>query len=127
MLKLDTEYMLQEWGVWLRVQSGVPRYVSPSLALMRDHVQVERGADPCITDELAMLIDSKVCRLFARYEEAGIALWNYYRHQGMSYRRLGLLMTQALGKTVTHVRAQELVMIGAAWIDAAVCHYDEAA
>ena len=40
MQQLDTEFMLQEWGVWLRVQSGVPHYVSPSLALMRDHVQV---------------------------------------------------------------------------------------
>ena len=127
MQHLDTEYMLQEWGVWLRVQSGVPSYVSPSLALMRDHVQVERAPDPCITDELALLIDGKVCRLFERYEEAGLALWNYYRHQGMSYRRLGQLMTAALGKPFTHVRAQELVQVGAAWVDAALCHYQDAA
>ncbi|WP_324730991.1 hypothetical protein [Pseudomonas paeninsulae] len=127
MQQLDTEYMLQEWGIWLRVQAGVPGYVSPTRALMRDNVQVERSPDPCITDELALLIDGKVCRLYTRYEDAGIALWNYYRHQGMSYRRLGLLMTKELGKTITHVRAQELVMIGSAWIDAAVCHYEEAA
>lgn len=127
MQHLDTEYMLQEWGVWLRVQSGIPHYVSPSLALMRDHVQVERPPEPCITDELALLIDGKVCRLFARYEEAGLALWNYYRHQGMSYRRLAQLMTAALGKPFTHVRAQELVQVGAAWVDAALCHYQEVA
>jgi len=127
MRQLGTEYMLQEWGVWLRVQSGLPRYVSPSYALMRDNDQVARTADPCITDEMALLIDGKVCRLFARYHDAGVALWNYHRHQAMSYRRLGALMSKALGKTITHVRAQELVMVGTAWVDAAVCHYEEAA
>lgn len=125
--QMDTEYLLQEWGVWLRVQSGVPRYVSPSFALMRDNVMMAGGPDPQIADEVALLIDGKVCHLYRRYQEAGIALWNYYRHAGMSYRRLGLLMSKELNKSITHVRAQELVTIGAAWVDSALCHHKEAA
>lgn len=116
-----TDYLLQEWGVWLRVQSGVPHYVSPSYALMRDNVQVDRGIDPAITDDMAMLIDRLVCRLHCRYPDAGIALWNYHRYSGMSYRQLGRLMG------CTHVRAQELVTVGAAWVDSALCSYAEAA
>lgn len=125
--QLDTEYLLQEWGVWLRVQAGVPRYVSPSYALMRDNVQMAGGPDPQITDESALLIDGKVCHLYKRYPEAGIALWNYYRYPGMSYRQLGRLMSDALKKTITHVRAQELITVGAAWVDSALCHHAEAA
>ncbi len=121
MRQMDTEYLLQEWGVWLRVQSGVPRYVSPSYALMRDNVQISGALDPNITDDTAMLIDRLACRLLDRYQEAGVALWNYYRYQGMSYRQLGRLMN------ITHVRAQELVTVGSAWIDSALCNYAEAA
>lgn len=127
MRQLDIAYLLQEWGVWLRVQAGVPHYVSPSYALLRDNMQVDRAPDPCISDDLAMLVDRKVCHLYRRYPEAGMALWNYYRYQGTSYRRLGALMTKALGRPVTHVRAQELVMVGEAWLDAAICHFEDAA
>ncbi|SNS16102.1 antiterminator Q family protein [Pseudomonas segetis] len=120
MQQIDTAYLLQEWGVWLRVQVGVPRYVSPSYALMRDNVQMSGGLDPCITDDTAMLIDRLVSRLEKRYPEAGQALWNYYRH-GISYRHLGKLMG------ITHVKAQELVMVGSAWVDSALCGHDIAA
>lgn len=121
MIQLDTALLLQEYGVWLRVQAGVPHYVSPSYALMRDNVQIDRGLDPAITDDLAMLIDRLVCRLSRRYPEAGTALWNYYRYQGMSFRQLGRLMN------VTHVRAQELVSVGTAWVDCALCQQADAA
>lgn len=117
MRRLDTEHLLIEWGIWLRVKSGVPRHVSPSYALMRDNVQMPGGPDPQITDDLAMLIDRMVSRLFERYTEAGTALWNYYRYPGMSYRQLGRLMD------CTHVKAQELVSVGAAWVDSALCHH----
>lgn len=121
MRDVSTEYLLQEWGVWLRVQCGIPRYVSPSYALLRDNAQVDHSITPCITDDMAMLVDRLVCRLHRRYPEAGIALWNYHRYAGMSYRQLGRLMG------CTHVRAQELVTVGAAWIDSALCSYEEAA
>jgi len=118
---LDTEYLLQEWGVWLRVQAGVPRYVSPAYALMRDNVEQHDGLTPDISDDLGMVIDRLVCRLHARYPEAGVALWNWYRYRGMTYRQLGRLMA------CTHVKAQEMVRVGTAWIDSALCAYEAAA
>jgi hypothetical protein len=121
MRQLDTEYLLQQYGLWLRVQAGIPHYVSPSFALLRDNVQIDRGIDPAITDDLAMLLDRLVCRLYRRYPGSGMALWNFYRYQGMSYRQLGRLMG------CSHVRAQELVTVGAAWVDSALCHHAEAA
>jgi hypothetical protein len=126
MRQLDTAYLLQEWGAWLRIQTGLPRYVSPSFALMRDNVQFTGSRTPCITDETAMTIDRLVSRLNARYEECGIALFNYYRH-GWTYRQLAREMTHKLGRPYTHVKAQKLVEVGSAWIDSALCHYAEAA
>lgn len=120
-MHLDTEYLLQEYGVWLRVQAGVPRYVSPAYALLRDRVQTSGSLEPAISDELAMLMDRLVCRLFARYPDAGTAVWNYYRYQGMSFRQLGRLMG------VSHVRASELVSVGRAWLDSALCMQADAA
>ena len=122
MKQLDTEFLLQEWGVWLRVQSGVPHYVSPSYALMRDNVEMLGGqSDPQITDELALMVDRLVCRLYTRYPQAGTALWNYYRYQGLSYRQLGRLMELPLP------RVQELLKVAIAWIDASLCAQLEAA
>lgn len=121
MRQMDTEYLLVEWGVWARVQAGVPRYVSPSFALLRDNVQGGCAPDPAISDDLALVVDRLIGRLHARYPEAGVAVWNYYRYQGMSYRQLGRLMG------VSHVRAQELVAVGAAWVDSALCLQVEAA
>jgi hypothetical protein len=117
----ETGVLLEQWGIWLRVQVGIPRYVSPSFALMRDNVGGHAGEEPHISDELALLIDRLVSRLYARYPEAGCALWNWYRYSGMSYRQLGRLMTEANVGSISHVRAQELVRVGEAWIDAALC------
>lgn len=87
MHKLDTDFLLQEWGAWLRVQTGMPRYVSPSFAMMRDNVQQVSRPAPCISDDLAMLVDRLVARMAALDGEMATALWNYHRH-GMTYRLL---------------------------------------
>lgn len=118
--QLDTAYLLNQWAVWLRVRVGIPGYVSPAWALMRDNVQVIRLPEPDIGDYAAMLIDRLVARLYARYPEAATALWNQYRYS-MSNRTLGRLMG------VSHVKAGELVSVAFAWIDASLCHYAEAA
>ncbi|MCT5858458.1 antitermination protein Q, partial [Pseudomonas aeruginosa] len=52
----DTEYMLEQWGWWRMSGMGVPRYVSPSFALMRDNVQQHSSVSFSITDELAMSV-----------------------------------------------------------------------
>ena len=36
----DTEWMLEQWGWWRMSGMGVPRYVSPSFALLRDNMGV---------------------------------------------------------------------------------------
>lgn len=117
--QLDTAFLLQEWGVWLRVQAGLPRYVSPAWAIMRECVAGHGGEQPMISDEIAQLVDSLVCRLYEErrgYREAGIALWHCRRYSGMSFRALGRLMG------ITHVKAQTLVEQAEAWIDCALCH-----
>lgn len=119
--QMDTAYLLQEWGVWLRVKAGMPQYVSPAWAIMRECVPGQGGEQPMISDEMALLVDSLVCRLHERYPEAAIALWHWHRYSGMSLRQLGRLMG------VTHVKAQGLVERGEAWIDCALCHRAEAA
>jgi hypothetical protein len=122
--QIDTAYLLQEWGVWLRVKAGMPRYVSPSWAIMRECVPGHGGEQPLISDEMALLVDSLVCRLYEErrgYREAAVALWHYHRYSGMSYRSLGRLMG------VTHVKAQALVERAEAWIDCALCHQAQAA
>jgi hypothetical protein len=41
----DTEYMLEQWGSWRMSGMGVPRYVSPSFAIMRDNVEQVGGVE----------------------------------------------------------------------------------
>lgn len=120
MRTMDTAHLLNQWAIWMRVKVGVPGYVSPSWALMRDNVQVCRLPDPAIEDDLALLIDRLVARMYERYPEAATALWNQYRYN-MSNRTLGRLMG------ISHVKAGELVSVAFAWVDAALCHYAEAA
>lgn len=120
MRTIDTAHLLNEWAIWIRVREGVPGYTSPAYALMRDNMQINRGPEPAISDDLAMLIDRLIGRLHMRYPEAATALWNQYRY-GMSNRTLARLMG------ISHVKAGELVSVAFAWIDAALCHYTEAA
>lgn len=121
MRQLDIEYLLVQWGIWVRVQAGVPRYVSPQYALMRDNVQMHGGPSPAISDDMAMVIDRHIARLYERYPECGQALWNYYRYAGMTYRQLGRLMD------MHHSKVERLVSVGAGWIDGSLDQYAEAA
>ncbi len=121
MKDVSTEYLLQEWGIWLRCQTGVPRYVSPSYALMRNKLGIPGGETPQIQDETAMLIDRLVCRMALRYEEAAYSLFLWYRHSMTSYRQLGRAMD------THHTKAEVFHKAGIAWIDAMLCSYSEAA
>ncbi|HBO3137243.1 TPA: hypothetical protein L4Q96_002816 [Pseudomonas aeruginosa] len=121
MKQLDTAYLLIQWGVWLRVQAGTPRYISPQWALMRGNMQCNSGPSPDISDDLALVIDRHISRLYLRYPEAGTALWNYYRYAGMTYRKLGRLMG------IHHNQAEKLVSIGFGWLDGCLDSYAEVA
>jgi hypothetical protein len=103
------------------VQAGLPHYICPLYALMRDHIEeADRPLVPLITDSEALWVDHSVSRLYQRDPEMGTALWNYHRYDGMTFRRLGRLMG------ITHMKAQELVRAGEAWIDARLCVLSEA-
>lgn len=118
----DTLYLLQEWGIWLRYGDGAPRYVSAYAVLTRDQFE-ESGRRPvaAISDDLCLLVDRNVARLCQRDAQMGNALFMYYRYRGMSFRTLG----RFLG--VTHMKAQELVRSGEAWIDSRLCQMSEVA
>lgn len=115
-----TVRLLTEYGKWLRVQTGVPYYVSPAFSLIKNNV-ADSSVQPFITDELAMFIDHLVSRLYKRYPDAGTALWNYYRYEGMTTRKLARLMRVSLAKV------QELLKVSEAWIDSALENCKDAA
>lgn len=115
----DTEYMLEQWGWWRMSGMGVPRYVSPSFALMRDNVQQHGGHCYNITDELAMTIDGAVARLTAREKGRtdtplmGDCIWLYFGAKWPAHR---------IGKHygVGEAKARECIKAGVAWIDSAL-------
>lgn len=121
MKDMSTEYLLSEWGVWLRCQTGLPKYVSPSYALMREKMGTAGGESPQIQDETAMMIDRLVCRMSLRYHEAAYALFLWYRHSMTSHRQLGRAMN------VHHSKAETFIVAGVAWVDAMLCSYADVA
>ena len=51
----DTEYLLEQWGWWRMDGAGVPGYVSPTLALMRQSLpQPAASKGYCITDDMVI-------------------------------------------------------------------------
>ncbi|HCP54579.1 MAG: antitermination protein Q [Pseudomonadaceae bacterium] len=108
----DTEWMLEQWGYWRMSGAGVPRYVSPSFAIMRDHVG-STIPTACIKDETAMTIDSIIARLCKRDPQMGDCVWMYFGAK-MSAVAVG----RKIG--VGEAKARELIKAGVAWIDSAL-------
>lgn len=113
----DTEYMLEQWGSWRMSGMGVPRYVSPSFAIMRDNVEQMGGITYCITDELAMIVDQCVARLIARESVHQIAgatmgecIWLYFGAKWPALR-----VARHFG--VSESKTRELIRAGVAWVD----------
>ncbi|WP_395504731.1 antiterminator Q family protein [Ectopseudomonas hydrolytica] len=122
----DTEWMLEQWGWWRMSGMGVPRYVSPSYAIMRDNVQQTGGYSFSITDELAMAVDGCVARLCAREKGRtkgpmmGDCLWLYF---GAKWPALRIARHYGIGEA----KAREIIKAGVAWVDAALENLREAA
>lgn len=76
----SAEELLTQWGIWVWQKTGVPRYVSPMLAIMRDNVPSTHAPDAAITDEEAETVSAVVARLQQRYPEASEAVHLYYCH-----------------------------------------------
>lgn len=117
----DTEYLLEQWGLWRMDGAGLPAYTSPSLALMREAVaQLSVSKNYCITDDWALAIDSAVARLAVRDQQLGDIIWLYYGAKWPMLR---------VGKTfgISEGKARELTRSGVAWIDCAVSDMRRAA
>lgn len=115
----DTEYMLEQWGWWRMDGMGVPSYLSPALAMMRDGTpSATKGY--VITDELAGIVDSAVARLCRRDAQMGDMIWLYYGAKWAAVR-----VGRHYG--VSEMKARELIKAGVAWIDCALDMLKEAA
>jgi hypothetical protein len=114
MKALDIFYLLSQWGIWLRYGDGIPRYVSPHYALMRDNVeQHSSGPTAMISEDLCMLIDGIVARLRHKNAKMGDALIYRYSWE-ISYSAIGRKID------VSKPRAESLVKSAELWVEAII-------
>jgi len=110
----DTEYLLEQWGWWRMDGVGLPSYISPTFALMRQVMpQTASSNSYCITDDRAIVIDNAVARLARRDLQMGDIIWLYFGAKWPMAR---------VGKHygISEGKARELARAGTAWIDCAV-------
>ena len=117
----DTEYLLEQWGWWRMDGMGVPRYVSPLYALIRDNNVTEGGIkNYCVTDDVAMVVDRAVAKLAQRDAQMGNFIWLYF---GAKWAALRIARENEMGEA----KARELIKAGVAWVDCAIEVFREAA
>ena len=115
----DTEYMLEQWGWWRMDGMGVPAYVSPAYAIMRDMLP-SASKSYSITDDLALIVDGALARLCRRDVQMGDMVWLYYGAKWPAMR-----VGRHYG--VSEMKARELIKAGVAWIDCVIDSLREAA
>lgn len=117
----DTEYLLEQWGWWRMDGMGVPRYVSPLYALIRDNNVTEGGIkNYCVTDDVALVVDRAVAKLAIRDAQMGNFIWLYF---GAKWPALRIARENDMGEA----KARELIKAGVAWVDCAIEVFREAA
>ena len=99
---------------------GVPRYVSPLLALMRDNVQMPSTASYVITDDQALVVDSAVAKLTQRKGQMGLFLWLYFGAKWTMVR-----VGESAG--ISERSAREIIKAGVGFIDGYLHGMSEAA
>lgn len=98
-----TEDLLEHWGRWVVLGSGVSCCASRENTIL----------DPAITDDEALLIDRLVGRLRNRYPECGRVIINYYTSRDASLMQVGKKLGYGEEKT------RQLWKAGVAWVDGA--------
>lgn len=111
MARRDAEDLLENWGRWVWQQAGVPRYVGPSLALMRDNVEMEGAPAAAITDDEALMIDSIVARMWRRDQQMADCVRIYYC-TGRTMHGVGAVLG------ISRLKARELLISGRAYVEA---------
>lgn len=107
----DAEEMLTQWGRWVWQGVGIPRYVSPAFALLRDNVAQYSPMAAAITDEDALLIDSIVARMGRRDPEMAQCVAIYYA-TGRTMHGVG----QVMG--LHRLKVRELLLAGRCYVEA---------
>lgn len=100
----SVENLLEHWGRWVVLGSGV------SCCASREN----DVADPMITDDEALLVDSLVGRLRSRYPESGNVIIGYYTSRDIALVAVGKRLGFGEEKT------RQLWKAGVAWIDGAL-------
>ncbi|WP_286929228.1 antiterminator Q family protein [Pseudomonas sp. UBA7721] len=110
-LERSAEELLEHWGRWVVLGSGVSCYASRENTIL----------DPVITDDEALFIDRLVGRLLQRYAECGTVIMKYYTSRDTSLREVGKKLKFGEEKT------RQLWKAGVAWVDGALDVRREAA
>ncbi|MBJ2221042.1 antiterminator Q family protein [Pseudomonas sp. MF7453] len=116
----DTEYLLEQWGWWRMDGMGIPRYVSPLLALMRDKVQMASASSYVITDDQALAVDSAMAKLTQRNAQMGLFLWLYF---GAKWTMVRIGESAGISERST----RELIRSGVGWVDGVLHGMSDAA
>ena len=110
-MKHIAEDLLTQWGRWVWQSTGVPGYVSPCYALMRDNVAQHYAPAAAITDEDAMLVDSILARMGRRDPEMAKAVMLYYA-TGRTMHGVGKVMN------LHRLKVRELLYAGTCYVQA---------
>jgi hypothetical protein len=93
---------------------GVPLYVSPLYALIRDNNVTDGGIkNYCVTDDVAMVVDRAVAKLAQRDAQMGSFIWLYFGSKWALVR-----VGESAG--ISERSAREIIKAGVAWIDCAM-------
>ncbi|MDF0731036.1 antiterminator Q family protein [Pseudomonas entomophila] len=103
-LERSAEELLENWGRWAVLGSGVASCASRENATL----------DAVITDDEALVIDRLIGRLCQRYPECGAVLMKYYMARDLSLRDAGHKLGFKEEKT------RQLWKAGVAWVDGAL-------
>lgn len=114
----DAEELLTQWGRWVWQGAGIPRYVSPSFALMRDNVAQHSRPAAAITDDDAMMIDSIIARMGRRDPQMAECVMIYYA-TGRTMHGVGLVMN------LQRLKVRELLMAGKCYVEAVLDMHEQ--
>ncbi|HBO1241528.1 TPA: antiterminator Q family protein [Pseudomonas aeruginosa] len=116
----DTEYLLEQWGLWRMDGMGVPACVSPAAALMTQAMPMSSPKAYRITDEVAVAIDRILARLMVRAPRAGDFVWFYFGAKWPAHRI-------ACQYSIGEAKVREELKLAVGWIDSALEHLRESA
>ncbi|MCP8465913.1 hypothetical protein NK553_18335 [Pseudomonas sp. ZM23] len=86
-----TEFLMEQYGLWVWKDNGVPRCTSPLLAIMlRNPANEKRMGSPIplISDDRALMVEGFLGRL-VKTDPAAVESMTLYFVHGLTYREVG--------------------------------------